>query len=119
MMSPLPHIKLELEIPTATIWLWLSFVAIFILYQPTNVHWYNIVTNRGEFVITKSWAYNLTFTVIGELFAAVLQICGGPQKSVGNAPQASTSTITVYSSNRSIILMYRHTIRTSVLPPAG
>ena len=46
-----------------------------------------IVTNRVEFVMKKtSWAYNLTFTVIGELFAAVLQICGGPQKSIGNAP---------------------------------
>ena len=52
-MSPLPHTKLELEMPRATIWVWLSFAAIFILYQPTNVHWYNIVTNRGEFVMKK------------------------------------------------------------------
>ena len=75
-----------------TIWLWLSFAAIFIVYQPTNVHWYNIVTNRGEFVMKKtSWAYNPAFTVIGELFAAVLQICGGPQNSVGNAPKACMS----------------------------
>ena len=52
-MSPLPHTKLELEMPRVTIWLWLSFVAIFIVYQPTNVHWYNIFTNGGEFVIKK------------------------------------------------------------------
>ena len=36
-----------------TIWLWLSFAAIFIVYQPTNVDWYNIVTNGGEFVMKK------------------------------------------------------------------
>ena len=52
-MSPLPHTKLELEMPRAIIWLWLSFAAIFIVYQPTNVHWDNIVTNRGEFVMKK------------------------------------------------------------------
>ena len=40
-----------------------------------------------------SWAYNLTFTVIEELFAAVLQICGGPRKSVGNAPLATSGTL--------------------------
>ena len=52
----------------------------------TNLHWYNLVTNRGEFVMKKSWPYNIAFTVTGELFAAVLQICGGPQTSIGNAP---------------------------------
>ena len=52
-MSPLPHTKLELEMPRATIWLWLSFAAIYNVYHPTNVHWYNIVTNRGEFVMKK------------------------------------------------------------------
>ena len=65
-VTPPTH-KLELEMPRATIWLWLSFAAIVIVYQPTNVHWYNIVTNRGKFVM------------------AVLQICGGPQTSIGNA----------------------------------
>ena len=55
MMSPLPHAKLELEMPRVTIciWLCLFFAAIFIVYQPTNVHWYNIVTNRDEFVMKK------------------------------------------------------------------
>ena len=53
MMSPFPHTELELEMPRVTIWLWLSFAAIFIVYQPANVHWYNIVTNRGEFVMKK------------------------------------------------------------------
>ena len=43
-MSPLPHTQLELEMPRATIWLWLSFAPIFIVYQPINVHQYNIVT---------------------------------------------------------------------------
>ena len=52
-MSPLPHTKLELEMPRVTIWLWLSFAAIFIVYQPTNVHWYNIFTKGGEFVMKK------------------------------------------------------------------
>ena len=51
--SPLPHTELELEMPRVTIWLWLSFAAIFIVYQPTNVHWYNIFTNGGEFVMKK------------------------------------------------------------------
>ena len=51
MMSTLPHTELELEMPRATLWLWLSVAAIFIVYQPKNVHLYNIVTNRGVFVM--------------------------------------------------------------------
>ena len=42
-----------------------------------------------------SWAYNPAFTVIGELFGAVLQICGGQQNSVWNAPQGRTSHILI------------------------
>ena len=46
------------------------------------------VTDRAEYLMKKtSWAYNLAFTIIGELFGAVVQTCGGPQNSFGNAPE--------------------------------